>query len=164
MQQTLRSECPPCTRGTPPALGPELGTLLGLPITASCLLQAFFSLFCVVDSGSGACHQLLAVSLRSQVNSQPGQTRAVHLLSCLPLSAEGAEGAEDGQCRTSTGRWLQGAVTVLEISNVISRISLHYDIFLMLSLEGCLQIMKRYLMVVFWEDDTSWRKSENSWG
>ena len=96
VQQTLHSECPPWAHGTPPVLGPELGTLLGLPITASRLLQAFFSLFCIVDSGGGACHQLLAVSPRSQVNSQSGQTRAVRLLSCLPPSAEGAEDGNAG--------------------------------------------------------------------
>lgn len=41
------------------------------------------SLFCMVNSG-GARHQLLTVSPRSQVNSQPWQTRAVCLPSCLP--------------------------------------------------------------------------------
>lgn len=89
-----------------PVLGPELGTLLGLRIMASCLLQAFFSLFCMVASGGGACHQLLAVSLRSQMNSQPGHRGRVSPFLSATLCV---------QCRTSTGRWLQGAVTALKL-------------------------------------------------
>lgn len=142
VQQTLCSACP---HGSPPALGPALGLSLASPPRRPVSCRPPFT---VLHGGLGW-------------SSSPAPRSVPKVPGELPAWADKGRvspflsAALRVPCRTSTRRWLQGAVTFLEISNMISRISLHCNSFLMLSLEGCLQIMKRHLTEAFWEDETS---------